>query len=324
MKRGGQGARQAPPPERKGNMGGRKRKDNLDMERLFNEEAHDVEDRRAGVIGQRTKSIKSGPMLEVECYPIWDKEVGKKAERRLERDKGKYTRENRKRAHKMLTRLINANFDERDLYITLTYEDKKQPQTLEAARRDIKNYISRVRRYRKRMGIDDLKYIYVTECKESASGKKKYHHHMVMGGMDRDEAEELWGKGHANTRRLQSEKAQFAALAAYMIKSPAKREGKEAPLSDYMKAAGKNERKWCCSRGLKRPTETTSDHKISRRQAERMAMDTDVTKGIAREILTKKYRGYEFVDIEAKTSPYVPGIYIYARMRRRSQSMEGD
>ena len=289
----------------------------IDLEILFDGQPEESISTR-GVIGQRTRTIKSGAMLEVESFPIWDTSTRRSAEERakaMERNRMRAERANRKRAGRQLTRLINANFDERDLYITLTYENSAQPEDIKAARRDVTNYLNRIKRWRKRRGMDDLKYIYVTESKKAADGRWKYHHHMVMSGMERDEAERIWGHGHANTRRLQMDNSQFSALAAYMIKNPA---GKSERIEGYMQSAGKWERKWCCSKGLKRARPTINDHKISRRQAERMARDTDVTRYVARDILRQKYKGYDVVSVEVNTSPYVPGIYIYARMRRKN------
>jgi hypothetical protein len=59
---------------------------------------------------------------------------------------------NAKNSQKRLTRLMNANFTDGDLIMTLTYADGCYP-TPERARKDMTNYIKRVRTYRKKQGL---------------------------------------------------------------------------------------------------------------------------------------------------------------------------
>lgn len=40
----------------------------------------------------------------------------------------------------------------------------------------------------------------------------RIHHHIIISGMDRDKAEELWGNGMANTRRMQANELGFEEL----------------------------------------------------------------------------------------------------------------
>ena len=54
--------------------------------------------------------------------------------------------------------------------------------------------------------------------------------------------------------------------------------------------------------------------KISRRKAARLAHDADA---YGKDLFEHLYPGYIFNDVEIKSSSYVDGVYIYARMRRR-------
>ena len=45
--------------------------------------------------------------------------------------------------------------------------------------------------------------------------------------MDRDKAEELWGKGTANANRMQANEIGFEELANYLLKDPERKEKME-------------------------------------------------------------------------------------------------
>ncbi|MHC1772968.1 MAG: hypothetical protein AB9907_14805 [Flexilinea sp.] len=191
----------------------------------------------------RTKTIKSGPVLESEIYPIWNT----RSETRSARER--VTREaqqnlNRDNAVKKLVRLVNTNFTDRDLAITLTYEGPTPD--LHQAQKDIRNYIRRVRDLRRKHGLSEMKYIYVIEGQGPGQKQKpdgdqmalpgipesggdkvitRVHHHIILSGAElpdvdtRDVLERLWGKGWANCRRLQPDADSWLeAIARYMVK----------------------------------------------------------------------------------------------------------
>lgn len=250
--------------------------------------------RHKDVFRYRTKTIKSGDVLECEIFPIWN------TQKELREARVNTTREaqknlNAKNARKTLTRKINANFTEEDLCITLTYKGVVPDE--EQARRDIRNYLRRVREYRRKNGLPDLKYIYVIEFDNGDGGRKKkrVHHHVIMSGMDRDAAEKIWGKGYANTRRLQPDDYGLEAIARYVVKNP---------------QGGK---RWCASRNLIEPKITTADTKLSKRQAEKLVTDFDEAAPL---IFGKLFPDYNFNDCMIQRSDFVAGAYIYTRMHR--------
>ena len=87
---------------------------------------------------------------------------------------------NEKNAKKQFIRLMNTNFGKNDLVITLTYEDKYLP-VQKQAKKDVTNYIRRLKRYREKIGLPPLKYLYVIEWVDEAdqhkSKKVRVHHH---------------------------------------------------------------------------------------------------------------------------------------------------
>mgnify|MGYP006981586586 FL=1 len=80
-------------------------------------------------------------------------------------------KQNEKQAEAMLRMLIDNNFTTNDCYITITY--KEQPATWEDAKKDIQNFIRRLKRKYKKLG-KELKYIYIAE------GKTRIHFHMII------------------------------------------------------------------------------------------------------------------------------------------------
>lgn len=99
---------------------------------------------------QREKQTRSGPLLEVDFFPIFDD--GRRLPTRA--PKSKQTPEaqkkyNRTSAAKKLVRTVNANFDGTDYFMHPTYSAGKAPQDENEARRDIVNYLRRVKTKRK-------------------------------------------------------------------------------------------------------------------------------------------------------------------------------
>lgn len=250
--------------------------------------------RHKDVFRYRAKTIKAGNVLEVEVFPIWNTR-GEAIRAKKHKTRQAQKNLNDKNAKKKLIRKINANFTEEDLCITLTYKGGVPDE--EQARRDIRNYIRRVREWRRKHGLSELKYVYVIEFGGGDGRRKRVHHHVIMSGMDRDEAERLWnGKGWANTRRLQPDDYGLEALARYVTKEP---------------NGGK---RWCASRNLVEPKETVADTKISKRRVEKMAMDFEEAPAA---IFGKLFPDYDFNDCTVRHSEFVAGAYIYARLHRR-------
>lgn len=265
---------------------------------LFNKKYEDTREeqieslRNKDVYLYRVKTIKSGDMLESEIYPLYKKSIHiTRAKKEMEsRDAQKNL--NDKNAKKKIIRRINTNFTKEDLIIDLTYSGKAPNE--EKAKKDIQNYIRRIKNYRKKNGLPKMKYVYVIEFKNEESKKTRIHHHMVMNDMDRDVAEKLWGKGYANCRRLQPNSFGLEGIARYITKD---RSGTK---------------RWCCSRNLKEPKITIADHKISRAAVMKLAKNQNS----GATVFEKLYKNYIFNDMQVKYNDFIPGAYIYTRMRK--------
>lgn len=237
----------------------------------------------------REKKYVCGEYLDVFIYPVFEAGTrsGKRAKRKPSTDAQKKLNERHRK--EKLARLLHANFTPEDLEIHLTYRD--QPESDEEAARLVRNWIRCVQRRRKKLGLPPLKYIVVTE-----RGKRggRYHHHVTLsGGMDRDELENMWTHGRANSRRLQFTEEGLAGLAYYITKSSV---GKKA---------------WTASKNLVDPEPRTRDGRISGKKARELAENIkDNTR------FEKLYPGYLMSEASAFHNDVNGGCYLVARFHR--------
>ncbi len=264
-----------------------------DSSRIWARESPDL---KVGQMGYRTRTIKAGPRLEAEVYPIWGRQdIGKARAARQKASSEAVQRANEERSKRHLIQLMDANFTDQDLHVTLTY--RGDPPALEQAQRDIRNFVARIRRLRKKQQLPDLKYIYILE--DEQDGKKaRMHTHMVLnGGLDRDLIESIWQRGYANCDRLRPNENGLEELARYLTKSRKKR------------------RRWASSKNLKKPKERVSNTRLSKARIHRLARNLEQG---AKEIMERVYPGYAFSSAKVFTSDTMPGIYIRAILRQKS------
>lgn len=277
----------------------------------------------SGALMQRTKTVKAGPMVYVECYPIWDAKTarGAKSEAAQERHRRAQEKLNEKNAAKRLVRLINENFGAGDLILTLEYPKGNGPENEAQAMRDMQNYLRRIKGLRDKHDLEPMKYVYVIEETRSAQYGVRYHHHVIMsGGVTRDEAEAKWIKkhgGYCNTRTAQPDEKHLTGFAHYLTRGKSSR---------TMEKDGKNpqeramRRRWNCSKNLTDPDEraTTADKKISVRKAGKIA-ETVENFDRAKEIFEKLYPDCQLLEITARRSRWTTGVYICAELRRKDK-----
>ena len=248
----------------------------------------------------REKNIISGSMYEAEFYPIFSN--GRRIPSRGKKTKPSSKEQqnlNDKNARKKIVRLVNANFGKDDIVIHGTYRDDEMPTSESECRRDIQNYIRRIKRYRKREKMPDMKYIYVIEAKTSKStGIIRYHFHMITNKMNRDIAEKMWLYGDwTNADRLQPNEKGCEALAKYLVKNP---EG------------GK---RWAQSKNLKKPKiQKPKDGKISKRYLSKLSTERIDDA----EYWEKRYKGYKFIEANAVFNGYNGYWYLSVVMYKKN------
>lgn len=242
-----------------------------------------------------TKTIKSGNQLEVEIHPEFTKRKAITKDGRFSKHKDIQNNLNNKNARKTLIRLINTNFTKKDFFLTLTYAI--EPESEERAMKNITNYIKRINRLRKKKGLENAKYIYITEFRKESDKPIRFHHHLIIeGGLTMDELEEKWGHGHRNNcRRLDpTTEDGLTGLANYFCKEPKTK---------------KYKKKWVSSKNLKKPIIRKNHRDFSNRKVKKMVQDvTSIS-----HIMTKKYKA-EFKDVEIKYNRYNNKFYLYIKM----------
>ena len=187
--------------------------------------------------------------------------------------------------------------------ITLSYEGT--PPDPERVDKDVRNFIARVKRARRKAGLPDLKYIYAIggdEMPAAGYSGKRPHVHMIMnGGIDRDTLEAIWAKGRANCDRLQPRDEGLGGIAVYFTKQ--KQDRPEKP----------GVRKWRGSRNLKQPIRRSRDARMPNSRVKRIARDF---RNEAKDVMEKLYPGYQLQDVQVRYSDIVDGVYIRCVLRR--------
>lgn len=259
---------------------------------------------QVGRMGYRRRTTVSGPRIDAEVFPVF----GRAQRGELRRAKSQATREAQKRANDERSRLhliqlVEANFTEKDISITLSYEG--QPPEPARVDKDIRNFLARVKRARAKAGLPDLKYIYSIggdEMPSAGYSGKRPHVHMIMsGGIGRDQLEKIWGKGIANADRLQPRSDGLGGIAVYLTKQ--KQDRPEKP----------GARKWRGSRNLKQPVRRSRDARMPNSRVRRIAYDF---RNEAAGVMEKLYPGYRLQDCQVRYSDIVDGVYIRCVLRR--------
>ena len=285
---------------------------------------------QAEVGGIRTRTIRAGNTIEVECYPLI--RVGARAREEVIRRRHQreaQERLNRRNAEKRIRRLTEHNFTPEDWFVTLTWdygaidrfrmsaEDADRlhfrlglPVDEEDAHNAWTNFLRRNKTRMRQRGEDpgELKYIYVLEItKPKVGGFHHYHFHAVIHapGLTDADLRELWPHGFTRCDRLSWADEGPARLGHYLTK---------AHTTEELGTNGRRRRRWNHSKNLAEPVETVSDRKISRRRAARIAADV---MNDGRAIFEAVYPGYRCVESPTvRYSDFVAGAYIFARLRK--------
>lgn len=283
----------------------------------------------AEVGGIRTKTIRAGDALEVECFPITRVGIGAKREAQRRRTGPAQAALNRRNSAKRIQRLIDANYGPEDWVLTFTWDYSRVdrftmslrdmdeawkrcglPVDEDDAREAFVKYLRRLKYHvRKRGG--ELKYIYVQEAThlprfgDPMAMPPHYHFHAVIHapGMGAEEIKALWPWGDVRCDHLSMRGDGSARLAAYMSQHLEREKPGQARVG-----------RWACSRNHAEPTVTVSNRKVSRHRAALVAGDV---RQYGRQILEQLYPGYQCAgDPVVKYSDFVAGAYIYARLRK--------
>ena len=257
---------------------------------------------KLGRMGYRRRTTKAGSRIEAEVYPVFgrnDREKARAARRNITPEAQQKLNVERSARHLIL--LVEENFSEKDLAMGLNYQGT--PPDDDRVRKDLRNFLNKVKRLREKRGLPELKYIYAIGGDEMPSpgysGKRPHVHLILSGGLTREELEEIWEKGYANADHLQPNENGLEALARY--------------LAGQQRNRIKGRRRWVASRNLRKPKQRTNDTKVSNGRVKRLAHDFPNS---AKEIMEKLFPGYGHVKTIMRYSDIVDGVYIRAVLRK--------
>ena len=260
----------------------------------------------------RTKTYYCGTKrpeyIEIDLFPCLEQErrYGRKGKEKLTAPKQRNL--NAKRAKRYFCLLLKTNFTEGDIHVTLTYNAKFLPETIEQAEREVKNYLRRIANARKRKGLPALKYIYITE--QGVQSQRIHHHLIINSGLSRDEIEMLWRRpkrkgekygqalGDCNADRLRVDDKGLERLAAYLSKDP------------------KGRKRWTPSQNLKKPQISVSDTKTTRKKFQQLIL-LPVDCEVVKDYFEKQHPGYVLTECRKEFNDITGQWAIYVKMRLR-------
>ena len=248
----------------------------------------------------RRRVIRAGNTVEIiETYPT---QFGDRLTRERASAESRGTPEAMKRyndelAVRRLTRLINANFEPDDLWVTLTYERETRPESKQAAKRQLSAFLVKLRRLYGEHGVE-LKYV-----KRTALGERgALHHHIVIPqGVPTRHITRLWREHIGASDRAHPPfyvplypDSEFSSLAGYIVKQTTD------DIDD-----DKYEKKWVGSRNLKKPVEDPPEdiEEIKWQEPPEAwsgyCIDTDSIRAGTNELTGRPYLFYRMTKIES-------------------------
>lgn len=185
------------------------------------------------------KRTKAGRTVTVQQYRKAGNHKGKRAK------KGTGTTPaqkegNFRRAVMMLTWLMNANYQDGDLLVTLDYKREYRPQDSAQMNRDFNNFFARLKRAMAKSGLAPPKYIRVLEVGKRGA---RHHHLLLPGTVSLPVLQKCWAAGGVNVKPLFTD-GNYRAIAEYFVKYS--RTTMETEAREMKKL-------WYPSKGLKKP-----------------------------------------------------------------------
>lgn len=167
-------------------------------------------------MAKRKKTITAGNIVKTILYTAPEPRDGERARAAKSRmTTAAQKAMNDKTARGRLEMLMAANFESRDLFVTLTYRDEDLPTKRDGAVKNVRKFLKQLREHRKARG-QELKYIYTTEGKH---GEHRIHHHLVINATERDAEtiRSLWTYGEVMDLEYIRDR-DYETLALYMTK----------------------------------------------------------------------------------------------------------
>lgn len=257
-----------------------------------------------------TKEVYAGDQLEIEIYPEFTKQqaaaegikpVDRKKQQQAQREL------NSKNSRKRFWRLCEHNFHNGDLWITLTYAE--EPASIDAAINCMQKFIRNINGKRRRRGLPNAKYLYVTEEVSEDGEIVRIHHHLFMDSLlDVDTVAKTWKYGGRNEYRyIEKDENGIKGAATYTAK----------PAADTKRR--KHKKRWAGSTNLEQPPEK-KHHQTKQKDVRKMAKDHEYIRQYVENARTrsgnKRYAGYTYSHANVYFNDFNARYYIRVRMRK--------
>lgn len=245
-------------------------------------------------------------MVEIDVYAHRKVRRGKRVVWGVSRETQEKV--NLMRRKRYVTRLVNLNFDSRSVMLELDYENGNYPDDMQDAKRQMTNYIRRIKRLYHKAG-KELKYIYCTERGEETG---RVHHHMIVsGGVEKDALLRAWKNSKRNYAvYLEYTENGYTDLACYY----AKKEDREI-----------YEKTFVTSQNLERPEPLPEDDRQAR------ALSRVFTKkncrdfyenNLTRQEMQNLFPGYKLCDgWSCVYNPYDHSYYMHMRLLKSTAAV---
>ena len=148
---------------------------------------------------------------------------------------------NEREAVKNLARLINCNFKQGDMWITLTYSDDRLPESIEDAAQDFAKTLRKLRAMvKKETGKNPIYIASPSQIDPKTGETVRLHYHVLMPAIAYEQIIKLWPQEDVTYRRLDG-RGDYTGIARYICSNAVREPGKK---------------RWSSSRGLKQPIYT--------------------------------------------------------------------
>lgn len=285
----------------------------------------------------KEKRTLSGPLLEIDLYPVFAS--GRKIPARAPKTQPSTEAQkkyNQTQATKKMVRLVNTNFDKTDYFMHPTYQVNYAPASEEQARKDINNYLRRVKARREKEA---------KKLKANITELRKALRQLPDNKYFRDELKSLRKKYDKLTAPMKYiyviessvyKKGPYAGLKSWhfhmFVTGGLERAvmeeiwnkgmrtncnnyqpeefGPEAA-AEYMAKDPQGKKRFVYSRNLDKPKQPQAkDKAISKRQMERIATERADDKSY----WEKRYKGYKFIRCFSRFNSYNSRWYVTAIM----------
>lgn len=246
---------------------------------------------------QGTSGAAQPDYIEIDLFPFYNLQGKPPRGGKKKTTSPKQRNLNNKRACRYFRLLAKTNFGQNDIHLTLSYDEEHKPESVRDAEREVKNFIRRLKNKYQKSG-KELKYIYITE--EGAKSNRIHHHLLINSGIDRDTIEKVWGKGYANSTRIQLEHGGIDGLVCYLSKDP------------------KGRKRYTPSQNLIKPKESVSDTKTSRKKFQQLTLWPEDCEDMQKHF-EKEHPEYKLVSVEKYYNAITCEWYIRAKMELREE-----